>query len=396
MNKLRDILPSEPLLLMGAGPVPITSVVARANGVVINHLGPTMNKVIDGLQTHARYVFQTEAEHIIGVAGPSSAAMEMMIAGVLWPGRTALVLSEGIFGERWAEMARRCGATVETMHPEEQGGFSVKQFTERCDQLKPDVVLMTHGETSVGRFVPELATLASVAKKRKALVLVDTVTTLGVVDVPMDDWQLDGVIAGGQKGLGSIPGISLVALSDDAWSVITNRAEPPTQWVLDAKAAWEFWGPNHGYHYTAPVPGVLALFQALELIADEGLDERFARHQASSVALQQALTAMGLQLSVEEPYRLQSVVAINVPDRVESQQIRSFMADTFGVEISGSFGANIIRIGQMGEQCRAHNLFKTVYALGMACRYYGVEVNVAAAMSTLEEQLASDPETFVV
>ena len=134
---------------------------------------------------------------------------------------------------------------------------------------------------------------------------------------------------------------------------------------------------------------------ALELIHTEGLDARWERHKLSSTALQKAVVAMGLELFAPEEHRLQSVIAIETPEGADSSKIRAHMTKTFGVEISGAFGHDIIRVGQMGEQCRAHNLFKTVYALGMSCQYYGVDVDVAKAMSVLEENLSIDPETFL-
>lgn len=394
-DSLRDILPRESLLLMGAGPVPIAEPVSKANGVIINHLGDTMARVVGGVQKMAQYVFQTNTDKIIGVAGPSSAAMEMTISNLLWPGRRVLVLKNGTFSHRFGEMAQAVGAEVDYLEPETQPGYiSVEEVKKAFASNRYDVLTITHGETSCGVLNPEIEQISSIAKKHGALMIVDAVVTLGAMPVFMDKWHLDAVIAGGQKALGSIPGISLVAFSSDAWQVIENRKTTIPHWCLDARRAWEFWGFNN-YHYTAPVPGILALHEALNLIEDETLAVRFARHKMSSHALQEAIKAMGLKLYAPEEMRLNSVVAIKTPRDADSLKIRRYMSETFGVEISGAFGLEIMRIGQMGEQCRAHNLFKTIYALGISCRYYGVNVDIASAMSVLEENLALDPETFV-
>lgn len=392
--KLRNLLPDEPLLLMGAGPVPIADSVSRANGVVINHLGHTMSKVTTGLQSLARYVYQTDSEKMIGVAGPASGAMEMAIANLLAEGRTTLVLEMGTFSARWAEISERVGATVTILKSEGIKPVSLEQVKQAYEGAKFDVLIATHGETSAGIILDELEEISKFAKSEGSLVVVDAVTSLGVLPIYMDDWGLDAVVAGGQKGLGSIPGVSLVAYSEDAWSFIESRKDPPAQWCYDSKLAWKFWG-DHGYHYTAPVPGVLALYAALDLIREETLETRWQRHQLSSNALQKALEAMGLELFAAEAYRLQSVIAIKVPTGVNGDEVRSFMTKNFSLEISGAFGHDILRIGQMGEQCRAHNLFKTVYALGMAMQYYGVEVDIAKSMAVLEKNLAVDPETFL-
>ncbi len=391
---IKDVIPDEPLLLMGAGPVPIASSVASANGVVINHVGQTMNEVIEGVKELAQYVYQTKAEKIIGVAGPSSGAMEMAIANLVWEGRTVLVLEAGKFSARWAKISERVGGDVTTVKSEGISPLGVDVVKEYLSQKKYDVVVVTHGETSSGVIETEISEIGHAARENGAITIVDAVTTLGTMPFLMDEWQLDVVVSGGQKGLGSIPGISLVAFSQRAWSQLDSRPNPPAQWCYDAKLAWQFWG-EHTYHYTAPVPGVLALYQSLYLIKEETMYKRYLRHQLCSKALQKGITAMGLELFVPEEVRLDSVVAIKTPKGVDSEELRMYMADKFSVEISGAFGHDIVRIGQMGEQCRSQNLFKTLYAFGIACEHLGVVVDVSGAMAVMEENLALDPETII-
>jgi aspartate aminotransferase-like enzyme len=158
--------------------------------------------------------------------------------------------------------------------------------------------------------------------------------------------------------------------------------------------AQKFWGEQQ-YHYTAPVPGVLALHEALRLVAEETLERRFRRHEMSSLALQRGLEAMGLVLYAPREVRLSSVIAIEIPNGAESARVREHMSRVFRVEISGAFGLNILRIGQMGEQCRSHNLFKTLYALGMSFAREGVKLDIASGMAALEQGLAGDNETYV-
>lgn len=375
--------------------MPISTSVAQANSIVINHIGSTMGEVIDGLRKLAQYVFQTQSDKIIGVSGPSSAAMEMAIVNLLGKGRRALVLDNGTFSHRWAEMATRVGSEVMSIKGAGIKPLSAVDVKKSFDKQSFDVVIVTHGETSSGVLTHELAKIAEVAKQHNALVIVDAVTTLGAMDFNMDAMKLDAVIAGGQKALGSIPGISLVAYSDAAWKFIENRQEPISHWCLDAKLAWQFWG-FHKYHYTAPVSGILSLYEALYEIKEETLQTRWARHSISSMAMQNAIEAMGLKLFVPARYRLPSVISIEVPDKIDGDKMRAYMTKVFGVEIAGAFGHKIVRIGQMGEQCRAHNLFKTTYALGMAFDHCGVEVDVANAMAVLEKSLAANQANLVV
>lgn len=391
---LSTILPTEPLLLMGAGPVPIPHAVAEANGVVINHLGPTMNTVIERVKVMARYVFQTRSEHIFGIAGPSSSAMEMAITNLLWPGRKILVLDIGTFSKRFGEMAEAVGADCRYLTPEDMGPISATMVADILEQEDFDVVTMVQGETSCGIENTELPQIAKVVKAHGALMVVDAVCTLTTMPLDMDDWQLDVVVTGGQKGLSSIPGVSLIAFSDDAWQLVESREGRCPHWCLDVKRAAKFWKEQQ-YHYTAPVPGILALHAALRLICEETLEARFVRHKMSSLAIQAGIEAMGLHLFIPKAYRLNSVVAIDLPKGVDSGELRSYMVDTFHVEISGAFGLNIIRIGQMGEQCRSYNLFRVLYAMGMSFKQFGIDLNLSKGMAILEENLVKDEQHFV-
>jgi alanine-glyoxylate transaminase / serine-glyoxylate transaminase / serine-pyruvate transaminase len=391
---LSEILPTEPLLLMGAGPVPIPHAVASANGVVINHMGDTMNEIISRVKTMAKYAFQTSNDKIFGISGPSSAAMEMGITNLLWPGRSALVCSMGTFSHRFSELASGVGSDVTIIEPKENKPFSVEEVEKAFESKSFDVLTIVQGETSCGILNTNLKEIVRVAKKNNCLVIVDAVCTLTTMPLSMDEWGIDVVVTGGQKGLSSIPGVSLIAFSNAAWDVIENRKVNCPHWCLDARKANMFW-TERKYHYTAPVPGILAMYEALRLITIETLDKRFERHHMSSRALQKGLEAMGLTLFVPEEYRLNSVVAIDLPKKAESSKILNYMIDKFNVEISGAFGLNIIRIGQMGEQCRSQNLFKVLYALGMSFRKNGFEVDIASGMARLEENLVLDLEHFV-
>mgnify|MGYP003387273623 FL=1 len=393
-QNLDSILPSEPLLLMGAGPVPISHAVARANGVVINHLGETMDEVIRNVKIMGRYAFQTVSEKIIGVSGPASAAMEMAITNLLWPGRSILALSMGTFSGRMAEMAEGVGADVTVVKSTSIQPVRIEEVQEAFSKKHFDVITMAQGETSCGVIMKCLPEVARIAKEHGALVIVDAVCTLTTMPMQMDEWGVDVAIAGGQKGLSSIPGVSLIAFSEDAWKAIRSRKVRQPHWCLDALRAQTFWGSQQ-YHYTAPVPGILALYEALRQICEETLPARFERHRVSSIALQTGIETMGLKLFVPIKDRLNSVVAINTPEDTDSAQIRKIMSKRFNVEVSGAFGLDILRIGQMGEQCRSHNLFKVLYALGMSCRQQGVDLDVSMGMAELERNLVIDPENLV-
>jgi len=386
IDPLSHILPEEPLLMMGAGPVPIPGPVAAANGIVINHLGETMARVTDQVKRMGRYIFQTESEWLMGVAGPGSAAMEMAVANLVWPGTRVLSVCNGFFSGRLAEMARRAGGEIEELAVEDGYGVCTNDIEAVLKRFKPQVLTIVQGETSNTTHNFVLPEIGALARQYDCLVVVDAVCTLSTMPLNMDSWGIDAVITGGQKGLSSIPGVSLVAFSDIAWQRVLNRDEPMRHWTLDATLATNFWHRD-SYHYTAPVSGLLALHEAMRLVCQETLEKRFERHRSRSTALQAAIERLGLELYVEPEARLNSVVGIKLPEGLDAKTVCQHISSEYRVEIAGSFGPPIVRIGQMGEQCRVHNLFRTLHAFGSTFKDLGFDVDVPAGMAELENCL---------
>lgn len=390
VKSLDEILPHEPLLMMGAGPVPIPERVAKANSIVINHLGSVMAQVIGQVKSMARYVFQTESKWVLGVAGPASAAMEMAVANLLQPGERILCINNGFFSHRMAEMATRIGADVHELHVGAHEAADPERVRKAIEETRPKVLTLVQGETSNTVFNHTLEDITKIAKSYGCLVVVDAVCTLSTMPLKMDAWQVDVVITGGQKGLSSIPGVSLLVFSNEAWDAVKSRTKPTVQWCFDAQLAENFWH-NDGYHYTAPVSGIMALHEALKLVCDETLEHRFSRHLRCSKALQAGIEGMGLELFIPPASRLNSVVGINIPQGLTAPQICRHISEMYRVEIAGSFGQPIVRIGQMGEQCREHNLFRTLHALGSTMRDLGVKVDQPNGMAEMEAYLQKIP-----
>ncbi|HET9834456.1 MAG TPA: aminotransferase class V-fold PLP-dependent enzyme, partial [Vicinamibacterales bacterium] len=265
---------------------------------------------------------------------------------------------------------------------------NAEQVRRELERHKVDVVTMVHGETSCGVKTIELPEICRLARNHGALTIVDAVVTLSAMPMPMDDWAIDVCFTAGQKALSSIPGVSLCAFSPNAWRAVETHPAQRPHWCYDAVRAQKFWG-EHQYHYTAPTSGILALHEALRLVTEETLERRFARHKFCSEAMQAALEAMGLELFIPQSVRLNSVLAVAVPDGADSARVRDRMTTQFGVEISGAFGLNIVRIGQMGEQCRPANLLRTLEALGRSLVAEGVSLDVDAGMATLAGKLAA-------
>lgn len=372
--------------MMGAGPVPIPAPVAHANSIVINHLGDTMTSIINQVKTMAGYVFQTRQSRILGVAGPGSAAMEMAVVNIVEPGETCLCVSNGFFSDRLQEMASRAGAHTVVHRVADRQSASSSDIAALLEKHRPRVLTIVQGETSNTVCNHQLQEISKLASEFGCFVIVDAVCTLSTMPLEMDEWHIDAVITGGQKGLSSIPGVSLIAFSERAWQHIRERKSSIAHWCLDARLADQFWYGD-SYHYTAPVSGVLAIHEALRLICEETLPARFQRHRRTSRALQTGIEASGLSLHVDAEHRLESVIGINLPTGINPKELLKRMSHRYRVEISGSFGAPIVRIGQMGEQSRAHNIFRALHALGSSLASLGAQVDVPAGMSALELEL---------
>ncbi|GAA5316088.1 MAG: alanine--glyoxylate aminotransferase family protein [Candidatus Pelagadaptatus aseana] len=386
IKTLDRILPEEPLLMMGAGPVPIPEAVARANGIVINHLGDTMAQIIGQVKAMAGYIFQTQTPWIVGVAGPGSAAMEMAVANLVWKDTKVLSVCNGFFSGRLSEMAERAGGQVNRLMVADGDSACIEKIRAELERDCPEVITIVQGETSNTTHNHQLPQIGALAKEFGCYLVVDAVCTLSTMPLNMDEWHIDAVITGGQKGLSSIPGVSLVAFSEKAWQRIDNRPSQLPQWTLDAKLATNFWH-KASYHYTAPVSGLLALHEAMRLVCRETLESRFARHQVCSKALQAGVETLGLELYVPTENRLNSVVGIKLPEGLDAKTVCGHISKHYRVEIAGSFGPPIVRIGQMGEQCRAHNLFRTLHAFGSTFNDLGLKLNVPLGMAAVENAL---------
>ena len=382
---LSEILPKKSTLLMGAGPVPIPREVAEANSMIISHLGDSMKQVVSRIKEMGQYVFQTNSSKIFGISGPSSAAMEMAVASLLWKGRKALVLNHGTFSARFADLALGVGAEVTELHPYNPGEpFRVEQVKAALESGHYDVLTLVQGETSCGVKNIELQAIVKLAKSYNVRTIVDAVCTLSTMPLQAGEWGIDVVVVGGQKGLSAIPGVSMIAFSEDAFEMVSKREERMAHWCLDPRRAHKFWCMGE-YHYTAPVPGLLAMHEALRLICQETLEKRFERHLMSSQTLQNCFQTMGLEMFTPAEYRLNSVVAIKNPAQVNTKELIHHLIQNHQVEISGAFGLDIFRVGQMGEQCRMENVRRVLEAVGLGYSHFGVKLNLEAALAEFDQ-----------
>ena len=361
--------------LMGPGPSDVSPrVLGALSRPTIGHLDPMFIALMDEIKTLLQYAFQTENELTLPISAPGSAGMEACFVNLVSPGDKVIVCQNGVFGGRMQENVERCGATAVMVQDSWGEPVSVDKVAAAFDQ-HPDANLLAfvHAETSTG-VRSDAAALCALATQRNALSIVDAVTSLGGIELQVDQWGADAVYSGTQKCLSCIPGISPVTFSARAVERITNRTHKVQSWFLDMQLVMGYWGGNskRAYHHTAPVNALYALHESLVMLQEEGLEAAFQRHQHNHLALVAGLEAMGLAMAVAAECRLPQLNSVLIPEGVDDAAVRTAPLEEFDLEIGAGLGAlagKTWRIGLMGFASSERNVITCLSALeAILCR----------------------------
>jgi alanine-glyoxylate transaminase/serine-glyoxylate transaminase/serine-pyruvate transaminase len=352
--------------LMGPGPTDVHPRVQRAmTGSMVGHLDPSFLEVMEEVQELLRYVFRTDNEWTLPISGTGSAAMEAAIANVVEPGETALVPSNGYFGGRMAEMVRRSGGEAVTVDAPWGQPLDVGDVRAAFEEHDPEVFGFVHAETSTGVLQPDVPELTELAHDHGAIVVADAVTSLGGVELRIDDWRIDVAYSAGQKCLSAPPGMSPLTVNDRARSKIRDRETPVRSWYLDLTELDDYWGEG-SYHHTTPISTVYALREALRIAAEEGIEERWERHREVAGTLVEGLEAIGLERYADDAYWLPSLNTVRVPEGVDDGAVIARLLEQYDVEIASGLGdlsGEVFRIGCMGYSARPKNVRYLLAAL---------------------------------
>jgi len=351
---------------------------------VIGHLDPAFVEIMDETQALLRSVFRTDNEWTIPVSGTGSAAMEAAIGNLVEPGETFLAPSNGYFGDRMAEMARRAGAEVARVDAPWGEPLDPDDVTAAHERHDPDVFGFVHAETSTGTLQPGVPALTEIAHDHGALVVADTVTSLGGVEFRVDEWDVDAVYSCSQKCLSCPPGASPLTLNAAAMEKVLGRESPNRSWYLDLSLLEGYWGEERAYHHTAPISNVYALREGLRLAVEEGIEARWARHREMAGALKAGLEGMGLEFNPADEHWLPSLNAVRLPDGVDDGDVIDYVLSHYDLEIAGGLGAlagEILRIGCMGHGARPTNVTLVVAALADAFESLGADVDAGAGLA---------------
>ena len=345
--------------LFGPGPSMVHPRVYEAlSKPIVGHLDAYFIQVMQDVQQLLKTAYGTSDGATLVISGTGSAGMEATVANFVEPGAKVAVFANGYFSDRLTEMAKRHGANVvrfEKLWGETYTNDEAREFIAR---EQPKVVAYVHAETSTGALQSGQAICAA-AHDAGALVIADCVTSLGGVPVEFDRTGTDVAYSCTQKGLSCPPGLSPMAMSPRAMEWLRARTTPVPSWYLDLKLIHDYSTVSHRYHHTAPISMFYALREALLVVAEEGIENRWERHRRCHRSFVSGIEAMGLSMHVPGPHRIATLNTVCVPSGVDEAKVRRRLLDGPGIEIAGGFGplaGKIFRIGVMGPLATEDNV----------------------------------------
>jgi aspartate aminotransferase-like enzyme len=370
--------------LLSPGPTPIPNEVALAmSETMIHHRTPQFNKVFDEAREGLKKLFATKNDVLI-LASSGTGAMEASVANLFSPGDKVLVINGGKFGERWLNISNAYGLNPVELKVE--WGQAVKVIDVET-QLKahPDIqgVMIQASETSTTVLHPvkEIARLT----KNGPLFLVDGVTAVGVVPLPLDEWDIDALVTGSQKAMMLPPGLAFVALSDRAWAK-TKKAKLP-RFYFDLNLERKNQQKGSGA-FTPAVSLIFGLRAALAMMEREGLKKVYDRHSRMCRATRGAATALGLKLLAPD-HPSPAATGIYMPKGIDADQVLDYMRDKMNVTLAegqDQLKGQVIRIAHVGYM-GAFDVITAIAALEMALRRFGAEIPFGKGVAAAEEVL---------
>ena len=346
-------------LLLGPGPSNADPEVLKALSLnPIGHLDEAYLQLMSEVQKLLRYTWQCDNRMTLPMSGTGSAAMEASLANFVEEGERVLIAKKGYFGERLVDMARRYKAEVTVIDKPWGEAFLIDEIEYEIEKNKPSIFAIVHAETSTGVLQP-LQGIGEICRKNNCLFLVDAVTSLGALELFVDDWKIDLAYSCSQKGLSCPPGLSPFTMNNRAEDKLSSRTSKVPNWYLDLSLLNKYWGSDRVYHHTAPVNMNYAIREGLRLLAKEGLENIWSRHKKNAETLWSGLSDLGLELHVPHQYRLPTLTTVNIPVGVDGEAFRNHLLSNFGIEIGnglGSLSGKIWRIGLMGYNSKTENV----------------------------------------
>ena len=362
-------------LLLGPGPSNAHPEVLNALSLnPIGHLDEAYISLMSDVQKLLRYTWQCNNRLTLPMSGTGSAAMEASIANFIEEGEKILIAKKGYFGDRLVDMATRYKANVSVMEKPWGEAFSYEEIKFEIETKKPAIFAIVHAETSSGVLQP-LEGIGDICKKNNCLFLVDAVTSLGALEILIDEWNIDLAYSCSQKGLSCPPGLSPFTMNKRAEEKLSSRKTKVPNWYLDLSLLNKYWGSDRVYHHTAPVNMNFAIREGLRLIANEGLENVWNRHNSNAKKLWNGLENLGLELHVSKNYRLPTLTTVKIPPSVDGDGFRNHLLRKFGIEIGNGLGelsGKVWRIGLMGFNSSEENVDRLLNLFDTELKKYSI------------------------
>ncbi len=363
-------------LLFGPGPSMVAPRVYEAMAQpVVGHLDPFFFQVIEEVRDLLGYAYSTLSRFNLAVSGTGSSGMEAAVANFAESGQKFAILTNGFFGDRIGEIARRQGAQIVRLEKPWGEPFDAQEARDFIRRERPRVVAFVQAETSTGMY-NDAKPICEAAHEVDAVTIADCVTSLGGMPVEVEANGIDIAYSCTQKGLGCPPGLAPMTLSARALDRLKSRIAPVQSWYLDLQLLDTFY-TGHKYHHTASATLFYALREGLAMVKEEGREARWERHRRNHAAFVAGIEAMGLSMYVAEPARrLWTLNTPQVPAGVDDAKVRIWLLEKRGIEISGGFGplaGKVFRIGLMGYGSTGENVFLILEALAAALSHAGYQ-----------------------
>jgi len=373
-------------LLMLPGPTTVAPRVLKAmSDNIVNHRSAIFGEIFTETTELMSEVFKTQNQSYL-LTGSGTAAMEAAIANIAKPGEKVLNIVGGKFGQRFMHIANSFGIDAQELAVEWGTAVTPEQVKTVLDEDEDiKAVTVVHNETSTGVAAP-IKEIGKVVANYDALYIVDTVSSLGGDRVDVDKFGIDICVTGSQKCLAAPPGMAAITLNDDAWKVI-DSVDSNTYYLDMKKYRKSGAGTPPETPYTPSVSLIYALFEALKIVKEEGLENRVVRHETAAEASRNAVKALGLELFPEESVSSTTVTAVKMPEGVTDADLRGTMRNKYKVELAGGqdhLKGNIFRIGHMGN-ISYKELAITFSALGMTLKGLGFDIDMGAGVAAVNE-----------
>lgn len=330
------------------GPTPCPPEVLEAIGrQMINHRGKEFGEIIQGVTAKLKDIFQTKNDVFL-LTGSGTGGLEAVIVNTLSPGDKVLSVSIGVFGNRFADIAEAYGAEVKRLDFE-WGKPADTESVRRALKANGGIsaVLVTHNETSTG-VTNDLKSISAIVKEFDKLLLVDAISGLGSIDLPVDAWQCDVVVTGSQKGWMVPPGLAMVSISEKGWQAHAKAKMPRFYWDFTKAKSYLEKGQTP---WTPAVSVFFGLAVALDMMLAEGLPNIFARHARVADLARSGVKSLGLSLFADEKYASNTVTAVKAPEKLDVPKLLQILRDEHNVVLAGGQGklaGKIFRIGHLG------------------------------------------------